>query len=229
MSKEGRNSDDSRTEIGRKADDPQMPRKPPKDDDQVAQLVAHIAGSPARGRGKRSPLFNWLMAHKDAFSTMLSQHPANWDAIANGLRALGLTDGKDSAPTAERVRKTWWLVRHKAAAQREGPSPAQSNTDGLSRTVPRSASLPAQLASMQRTSMSVFDPDAIDPDIETEAEFRPARPRNWTQPAIATPPQESESHDGDNNQKYAVALRRLTERARARALPMPPIPTAEDE
>jgi hypothetical protein len=206
-----------------------MPRKELKDDDQVAQVASLIAGPPARGRGKRSPLWNWLMAHHDAFATMLSQQPASWEAIANGLGALGLTDGKGSAPTAERVRKAWWMVRHEAASGDKAPSPAPSSPHGQSHGYSPDANASAQRSPLPLATTAGFDPDAVEPDTVAGPEFRPARPRNWTRPASSTPSQEPGPPKPASGQEYDTVLRQLMERASARSLPMPQIPTAEDE
>ena len=58
------------------------------------------------------------MARHDAFAAMLRDYPASWTAIADALATLGVTDGQGKAPTAERVRKTWWDARQRVLAQR---------------------------------------------------------------------------------------------------------------
>jgi hypothetical protein len=40
-----------------------------------------------------------------------------WTAIAAHLAALGVEDGVGSAPSGERVRKTWWSLRKAIAAR----------------------------------------------------------------------------------------------------------------
>jgi len=208
-----------------------MPQKEPLTDDQVAQVAELIAGAVARGRGRRSPLYQWLMTHQHAFASMLSARTPSWDAIANRLGALGLTDGSGNAPTAERVRKTWWLVRHQAG-QAEAPSPAPNNTDRPLRNELSGARTSADLGPAREKPIDTaeFDPDAIAPDAGTGPEFRPARPLNWTQSGGSLPPQKPSSrpHAGSGGHDYVAVLQQLMERASARALPMPQVPTAEE-
>jgi hypothetical protein len=100
-----------------------MPRRDPHSDDQFAQMTALIARSAGQGRARLSPLARWLVERHDAFAAMLRQHPASWNAIADALASIGVTDGKGNAPTAERVRKTWWDARNRVSAKRADSSP----------------------------------------------------------------------------------------------------------
>ena len=109
-----------------------MPRRDPRNDDQLAQLTAFIARSGCQGRERLSPLSKWLMARHDAFASILCEYPASWTAIADALAAIGVTDGKGNAPTAERVRKTWWDARQRVSAQRAQTS-ADTSTTGTGR------------------------------------------------------------------------------------------------
>lgn len=103
-----------------------MPRHAPRSDDPFAQMTILIARSARQGRGRLSPLSKWLVARHDAFASMLSEYPASWTAIADALAAIGVTDGKGNAPTAERVRKTWWDARQRVSAKRAQTSAVHS-------------------------------------------------------------------------------------------------------
>ena len=94
-----------------------MPRRDTRNDDQLAQIKALVARSGRQGRARLSPLVQWLMDRHDAFAAMLREYPASWNAIADALATIGLTDGKGQAPTAERARKTWWDARKRVSAK----------------------------------------------------------------------------------------------------------------
>jgi hypothetical protein len=68
---------------------------------------------------------------------MLRQYPTSWDAIADALATIGVTDGKGNAPTAERARKTWWDARKRVSAKRAQtpPIPPQPAPDEITHGV----------------------------------------------------------------------------------------------
>ena len=71
----------------------------------------------ARGPG-RSSLFHWLYDSHDEIVQASLGRRIRWKPIAAHASRLGLTDGDDKPPTAERVRQTWFGVRREVAKQR---------------------------------------------------------------------------------------------------------------
>jgi hypothetical protein len=142
-----------------------------------------------------------------------------------------VTDGKGNPPTAATARQTWWKVRKDVTAQCKGPSPALDRTNNNSVDTQKQSSPTMPVSPKPRVAPSAngFDPDDVDQEA-TEPEFRLATPR--ARPPTADlpklPPRRTSSKPDQGND-YDTALRQLTDRARARSLPMPQIPTAEDE
>ena len=71
----------------------------------------------ARGP-ERSSLFHWLYDSHDEIVQASLGRRIRWKPIAAHAARLGLTDGDDKPPTAERVRQTWFGVRQEVAKQR---------------------------------------------------------------------------------------------------------------
>jgi len=71
----------------------------------------------ARGP-ERSSLFYWLYDSHDEIVQASLGRRIRWKPIAEHAGKLGLTDGDDKPPTAERVRQTWFGVRQEVAKQR---------------------------------------------------------------------------------------------------------------
>lgn len=140
-----------------------MPRRRPQCDDQVAHMTALVSRSAAQGRARRSPLFRWLILRHDAFAAMLREYPASWNAIADALATLGVTDGQGKAPTAERVRKTWWDARQRVLAQRAPEL----------RTIP-----PLATDEIALGVASVHEDDGNAPRPRPRLNIRPALPRD---------------------------------------------------
>jgi len=63
-------------------------------------------------------LFYWLYDNHDEIVQASLGRRIRWKPIAAHAGKLGLTDGDDKAPTAERVRQTWFGVRKEVAKQR---------------------------------------------------------------------------------------------------------------
>jgi len=61
--------------------------------------------------------------HFDELSAFLTKQRPSWDAIAEALVDLGLTDRSGQKLTAANARRAWWAVRRDVAAAR-GPSRA---------------------------------------------------------------------------------------------------------
>lgn len=82
----------------------------------VAELARLLDQAGVGGRGRRSSLTRWMRAHHDEFVAMLADKEPSWDEVAAALATMGLRDGEDRPPTAERARKAWWSVKQAKAA-----------------------------------------------------------------------------------------------------------------
>jgi hypothetical protein len=169
-------------------------------------------------------LYGWMRARYASFGALLAEsRRPDWKRIAAGLTRLGVLDGRGNPPKPETARQTWWKVRRDIAARSSRSLPANVVGDEAEPTTRVSvAQLPASPA-------SEFDPDDMAADEATEPEFRTATPRNWARSSQRRHATEAAGTDSDHSQDYAKVLRQLAERARDRSLPMPEIPTAEDE
>jgi hypothetical protein len=103
---------------------------------------------------------------------MLRQYPASWNAIADALASFGVTDGKGNAPTAERVRKTWWDARKRVSGEpaRKSPTSPQPATDEIAPGV-----------------LSVRENDSTAARPRPRLDIRPALPRNASAFSDASP------------------------------------------
>ena len=82
----------------------------------VAELAKLLDQAGAGGRGRRSSLTRWMRTHHHEFVAMLADKEPSWDEVAAALATMGLRDGEDRPPTAERARKAWWGVKQAKAA-----------------------------------------------------------------------------------------------------------------
>jgi hypothetical protein len=177
-------------------------------------------------------LYAWMRTRYAAFQALLAEtRRPDWRRIAIGLAKVGVTDGNGNPPTAATARQTWWKVRQDVTARCKGPSPALEHTNNNSVDTQKQSSptVPASPKPDVAPSANGFDPDDVDQET-TEPEFRPAAPR--TRPPTAEQQKPELRHAAskpDRGKHYDAALRQLTDRARARSLPMPQIPIAEDE
>jgi len=71
----------------------------------------------ARGP-ERSSLFYWLYDLHDQIVQAAVGRRIRWEPIQAQAIELGLTDGANKPPTAERVRQTWYFVRKEVVKQR---------------------------------------------------------------------------------------------------------------
>lgn len=126
-------------------------------DNGVERLLEALQRSSAigGGRGRRSPLYRWLRARHDQLLPVLDVHAGgapNWIVVAEVLRGEGVTDGSGKAPSSERVRKTWWMLRKDLKAFASGKTqrlpvavkPPRDNSDvvQLLPRLPEAAPLP---------------------------------------------------------------------------------------
>jgi len=71
----------------------------------------------ARGP-ERSSLFYWLYDLHDQIVQAAIGRRIRWEPLQAQAIELGLTDGANKSPTAERVRQTWYFVRKEVVKQR---------------------------------------------------------------------------------------------------------------
>jgi hypothetical protein len=90
------------------------PRKPPD----VAGAVSAIRKAKARGRGRKSPVFLWLMARHDELEAAFKENAPSWPALAEYLGQGGILSGDGAMPTATSVQNAWARVRKHVATQR---------------------------------------------------------------------------------------------------------------
>lgn len=177
-------------------------------------------------------LYGWMRVRFAGFRALLAEsRRPDWKRIAAGLAKLGVLDGRGNPPSAATARQTWWKVRRDVAAVTDESSLANTAREVTPHAASRDPKSPGErpLSHVVVGPQGAFDPDDIAADAIAQPEFRPATPRNWSpppQPSGALPTAPAVPKQG---QDYETVLRALTERARARALPMPQIPTAEDE
>jgi len=134
----------------------------------VTRLATLLDQGPMRGRGRTSPLARWLRAHHDEFHAMLIAKQPSWEEVAAALAAMGVHDGDDKPPAAERVRKAWWTIRRATATARA----TRANKPQPPPLAPGEIA-PAVLA--------IPPPDSIDtPRPRPRLDIRPALPRTET-------------------------------------------------
>ncbi len=71
----------------------------------VGSLTAYLERVGIGGRGRRSGLSRWLHIHRSEFAALLANKRPSWEEVAMGLGAIGVLDGANRPPNAERVRK----------------------------------------------------------------------------------------------------------------------------
>ena len=79
----------------------------------LGAVLKNIARGP-----ERSPLFHWLYDNHDAIVQAAVGRRIRWEPIQAQVIQLGLMDGTNKPPTAERVRQTWFVARKEVAKQR---------------------------------------------------------------------------------------------------------------
>lgn len=78
--------------------------------DELRSITKHLKPGMG-GRGRRSSLFQWMLARADGFQRLLDDTQPSWASVADALAMQDLRDGSGKPPTAERARKTWFEVR----------------------------------------------------------------------------------------------------------------------
>lgn len=93
-----------------------------EDEAELGAILAAAKRRPDGGARKpHSPLYEWMWARAERLATELNPpRTPNWEAIAEEFRRAKVLDGQGKAPTAERVRKTWWQVRADRRRQQGG-------------------------------------------------------------------------------------------------------------
>jgi hypothetical protein len=84
----------------------------------VAGAVAAMRAAPARGRGRKSPAYQWLHERRDALAKAFSESPPAWAAFAKYLGDNGIFGADGKPPTASAVRGAWLRIAAGAAGRR---------------------------------------------------------------------------------------------------------------
>ncbi|UZO94916.1 hypothetical protein [Roseomonas mucosa] len=180
----------------------------------VAELGRLLDAAGIGGRGRRSSLSRWMRTHHDGFAAMLADKRPGWDEVASALATMGLRDGQDRPPTAERARKAWWGVRQAVVADASGRATAPAYSSLASDEIaPAVRALP--------------EPGPVGPEPQRPRlvpDLRPATPLGSSPPppsattAPSTTPGSREVVDG-----AAEALRRLRKQMGAAQVPLPKV------
>ena len=190
----------------------------------VPQLVKLLDQGSLGGRGRRCSLSRWMRTHHDSFAAMLADRETSWDEIADALATMGLRDGADQPPTAERARKVWWSVRRAkaaAAAKRQGAAtPVVLAPGEIAPAVYVAAATGRSGADAPRPRVSL-DIRPATPLAEPRA--RPALPA--TSPAPDLSEQAGLAGETGAAGDGAAALQRLRQQMGAGTLPLPKVVT----
>jgi hypothetical protein len=103
----------------------------------LAGALAAMRRSPARGRGRKSPVYLWLAARHDPLAAAFAREAPSWAALARYLGEGGVTGSDGLPPTAASVRSAWLRVveatarrRARAAAKGQAPAAPEAATAG---------------------------------------------------------------------------------------------------
>jgi hypothetical protein len=130
----------------------------------TAAALAVIRTAPARGHGRRSPVYEWLAErHDDLAEDLNKPHPA-WTALAKYLAEGGVMDANGDPPTGATVRSTWLRVKEQTAKRK------RHCADALPATQPKSEPSPSKPEAAGKEP-----PDDDDPPRPT---FLPSRPKD---------------------------------------------------
>ena len=90
----------------------------------VADAVATMASTRARGRGRKSVIYLWFLKNHDALVEAFELNAPAWADLAAYLASQGLKDGNGNPPRARGTRDVWFRVRQKVKRRsaRELPS-----------------------------------------------------------------------------------------------------------
>lgn len=189
----------------------------------VAQLVALLDQGGMGGRGRRSLLSRWLLAHHDAFEAMLADKVPSWDDVAQALAAMGLRDGAGKPPTGERARKAWWAMRRKREAvralrARRGPTPPPVLGPGeISAGVRAIAS---RVIPLQAVPAAMVPSQPVTPGTQAPSTLSPAR----GSPASGNAATAGPATDGMlSDEELQRVLNELASKQGGPKLPLPPI------
>lgn len=84
----------------------------------VEEAVAIMQAAPARGRGRRSPLYLWFADNHAALVLAFERSSPRWADLAKYLGERGLRDADGKPPTTRGTRDAWYRVgKDKQAAE----------------------------------------------------------------------------------------------------------------
>jgi hypothetical protein len=102
------------------------------DDNFQQHARAHLAAALAR----RSTQYRWFWDNWDWFQTELRKTPhPDWDAFAEAMGKLGITNARGGAPTASTTRQTYGRIKKLKLKQTE-PDPPDQETHSLDPRTP---------------------------------------------------------------------------------------------
>jgi hypothetical protein len=85
----------------------------------VAGIEAAISGARS-GRGRRSQVYAWMLAHREELAALFRRQPPSWDGIARYLGERGLQSGRGLPPSGESCRHAWRTVLRNHAKAGQG-------------------------------------------------------------------------------------------------------------
>ena len=195
----------------------------------VPQLVKLLDQAGLGGRGRLCSLSRWMRTHHDSFAAMLASRETRWDEVADALAAMGLRDGANQPPTAERARKVWWSVRRAKAAAAAKRQDAATSV----------ALVAGEIAPAVSVAAATNQDAAYAPRQRLSLDIRPATPlpdagARLVLPATPSPPElpDQAGSRGDARAAQtipagdsAAALQRLRQQIGATTLPLPKVVT----
>ncbi len=191
----------------------------------VGFLAAYLKRVGIGGRGRRSSLTRWLRIHQSEFAAMLVETRPSWEEVAAGLTAMGVRDGANKAPSAERVRKTWWSVRRATS----------NNLPVISAQETLAPNATAQAISASQTTEPLIarqnENNAESPEtshVRERLQVVAARPRGGTlsvNPAPATAPDDMGRPRPSHNAQ--ADMERLRAKMRAQSPSMPSVVSSD--
>lgn len=80
------------------------------------RLLAEIRDVASSRGSRRSPLYQWLWTHHDAFLAAVSGRMPDWSALGEAFGRHGVHDGSGKAPSGRTLSQTWRRVRERRRA-----------------------------------------------------------------------------------------------------------------
>ncbi len=139
----------------------------------AGKILASLAQSHGRGRGRRSPLYLWFQQHHNELAAGFKRTTPAWQIIADALAEQGIRDADGKPPAAETARAAWWRVRRDVKA-------AAGTTSSLAQNAIRQTEMPAGVRTIASTPppLPPFKPSSTPPpELAPLVDDRPRMPR----------------------------------------------------